>query len=404
MTTTEPIAAPHGGGAADAATPLDLGFAPALIVVDAQNAYCHREGFIARSGLDHRAVAIATAKVVELVEAARERGLPIVFTRNTIAPDYRDAGLAVEVHPEMRTLGALVAGTWDHALVPELQPREGELVLDKPRSSSFFATPLARWLHARGVDVTIVCGFTTNMCVEATVRDAFSHDFRSVVPDDATASVTEAYHQAGLANLRFLATAIAPAREIAGAILAHPRPTTTTDPGATMERPTVTAVPGDAGDPAMMTEAIELARTWLEEGRGRYCAAIVVKDGEIVGRGTNTVDTTHDPTAHCEVNAIRDATSRLGTADLSGCDLYVTFEPCSLCVAAIWWSRVDRVFYGASFCDGDPRFRLDAHDGLREEIAHPPHDRRRPYRSLQGAEAMRMFEEWWDRDNPQPHW
>lgn len=160
----------------------------------------------------------------------------------------------------------------------------------------------------------------------------------------------------------------------------------------------------EAGDPAMMDAAIELAREWLRDGRGKYCAAIVVKDGEIVGRGTNTVDATHDPTAHCEINAIRDATQRLGTSNLSGCDMYVTFESCSLCVAAIWWSRLDRVFYGASFCDGDPRFELDAHDDLRDEIGRAPGDRRRPYRSLRGREAMQMFAEWWDRSEPEPPW
>ena len=86
---------------------------------------------------------------------------------------------------------------------------------------------------------------------------------------------------------------------------------------------------------AWMRRTIELCRQKLADGTGAYCASIVVRGDEIVGEGANTVALTSDPTAHCEINAIRDAGRRLRSFDLSGCTLYTTWEHCTMCASAI---------------------------------------------------------------------
>src|SRR5688500_16216804 len=95
-----------------------------------------------------------------------------------------------------------------------------------------------------------------------------------------------------------------------------------------------------------MRAALELASQAAEAGEVPV-GAVVVKDGEIVGRGYNHPISGHDPTAHAEIAALRDAASRLGNYRLGGCDLYVTLEPCVMCAGAILHARIGRVFYGA---------------------------------------------------------
>jgi guanine deaminase len=102
---------------------------------------------------------------------------------------------------------------------------------------------------------------------------------------------------------------------------------------------------------AFMARAIEIARTEMLNNGAAPFGAVIVKDGRIVGEGVNRVVTHHDPTSHGEVEAIRDAGRNLGTWDLSGCDLYTTCEPCEMCVAAMYWARVDRMFYAATLAD-----------------------------------------------------
>lgn len=95
-----------------------------------------------------------------------------------------------------------------------------------------------------------------------------------------------------------------------------------------------------------MLRAITLARKGMKSGAGGPFGAVVVRDGKIVGEGWNRVLAGNDPTAHGEIVAIRDAAQRLGTYCLAGCDLYTTGEPCPMCLGAIYWARLDRVFFG----------------------------------------------------------
>ena len=100
-------------------------------------------------------------------------------------------------------------------------------------------------------------------------------------------------------------------------------------------------------DRAMMREALELA-AWAAEQGEVPVGAVVVKDGEIIGRGYNSPIATSDPTAHAEIRALRDAASALANYRLSGCTLYVTLEPCAMCAGAILHARVARLVYGAA--------------------------------------------------------
>ncbi len=101
----------------------------------------------------------------------------------------------------------------------------------------------------------------------------------------------------------------------------------------------------------LMREAIRLAMATMEQGTGGPFGALVVRRGEIVSRGWNQVTSTNDPTAHAEVMAIREACRRLNTFRLDECDLYASCEPCPMCLGAIYWARLRRVFYGASSRD-----------------------------------------------------
>lgn len=95
-----------------------------------------------------------------------------------------------------------------------------------------------------------------------------------------------------------------------------------------------------------MIRAIELAREGIRRGDGGPFGAVVVKDGEIVGEGWNRVLATNDPTAHGEITAIRDACSKIGVFSLAGCEIHTTGQPCPMCLGAIQWARLDRIFYG----------------------------------------------------------
>lgn len=175
----------------------------ALLVIDMQNGFCDREGSVARSGLDHAPMHAAIEPCGRLVTAARMAAVPVVWTRYSLRPDWSDAGLLGEVSPALREAEGLIAGSWDAALVDELAPRQDELVLDKTRYSAFWGTDLLEQLTARGVSRVVICGVTTNVCVEGTARDAFSADLRVVVCEDATAAVTPALHAGGLDNIRY---------------------------------------------------------------------------------------------------------------------------------------------------------------------------------------------------------
>lgn len=141
-----------------------------------------------------------------------------------------------------------------------------------------------------------------------------------------------------------------------------------------------------------MAHAIAISRRdMLEKGCAPF-AAVIVKDGKIVGEGCNHVVANHDPTSHGEVEAIRDAGRNLGTWDLSGCELYTTCEPCEMCVAAMYWARIDKMYYANTLKDcEDIGFELAP---LRALVRSDLHDRALPAERLLGAEGREVLDLW----------
>ena len=141
-----------------------------------------------------------------------------------------------------------------------------------------------------------------------------------------------------------------------------------------------------------MLEAIELSRRNVRENRGGPFAALVVRDDRIISTGTNLVTSVNDPTAHAEIVAIREACRTLGTFSLQGCDIVTSCEPCPMCLGAIYWARLNNIFYANSREDAA---RIGFDDGLiYHEIALPIADRKIPTTQILQPEARIAFEEW----------
>ena len=141
-----------------------------------------------------------------------------------------------------------------------------------------------------------------------------------------------------------------------------------------------------------MQQAIHLATENVLHGRGGPFGAVVVKDGHVIATGANQVTASNDPTAHAEVVAIRNACQALGTFQLLGCEVYTSCEPCPMCLAALYWSRCQAIFYGNSESDAAAIGFDDSF--LYEEVKKPRHQRSIPIEQLLPDEARRSFEAW----------
>ena len=141
----------------------------------------------------------------------------------------------------------------------------------------------------------------------------------------------------------------------------------------------------------MMRRAIALSEQSVRNGGGPF-GSVVVRGGEIIAEATNSVTMACDPTAHAEVNAIRKAAQKLGTFDLSGCDIYTSCEPCPMCLGAIYWAHLNRIYYGNNRKDA-ARIGFDD-DFIYKEIALKPADRHKQMSILLPDEARRAFELW----------
>lgn len=150
-------------------------------------------------------------------------------------------------------------------------------------------------------------------------------------------------------------------------------------------------------DPAFLREAIRLSIEKMEANKGGPFGAIVVRIGEIIGRGWNQVTSTNDPTAHAEVGAIRDACSRLKTFSLAGCEIYSSCEPCPLCLAAIYWSRLDAIYYAAT-CDDAAAAGFDDRS-FYQEIRKPAGERSIPMKHALRDEALVALQTWMRKED-----
>lgn len=148
-----------------------------------------------------------------------------------------------------------------------------------------------------------------------------------------------------------------------------------------------------SGSPeSFMREACRLAEESVRDGRGGPFGCVVVRRGEIVGRGQNRVTSAQDPTAHAEVVAIREACRELGTFKLDECELYTSCEPCPMCLAAIYWARLKAVHYGNT--RGDAAAIGFDDEFLYGQIALPIGRRSLPMTQLLREEAQRAFRAW----------
>ena len=150
-----------------------------------------------------------------------------------------------------------------------------------------------------------------------------------------------------------------------------------------------------------MRRAIELSKSNMDNNIGGPFGAVIVKDGKIIGEGANKVTSANDPTAHAEVVAIREACKNLDNFSLQGCTVYTSCEPCPMCLSAIYWARIDRVYYANTQKDAA---NIDFDDSfLYQQVALPPQSRTLPALPLLREEAVKVFEEWKNKTDKIPY-
>jgi nicotinamidase-related amidase len=182
----------------------------ALVIIDMQRDFLEPGGFGETLGNDVSLLGRAVEPCRRLLARARERGVLVVHTREGHRPDLSDAPKAKieRGSPELR-IGApgpmgriLVRGEPGHDIIPELYPKPGEPIIDKPGKGAFYATELGAILQNRGIENLIVCGVTTEVCVHTTVREGNDRGYRCIVPSDCCASYFPEFHAAGLAMIQ----------------------------------------------------------------------------------------------------------------------------------------------------------------------------------------------------------
>jgi tRNA(Arg) A34 adenosine deaminase TadA len=142
----------------------------------------------------------------------------------------------------------------------------------------------------------------------------------------------------------------------------------------------------------LMRHAIALSAEKMRAGLGGPFGAVVARDGRIVASGFNQVTSSHDPTAHAEIMAIRAACTALGSFSLAGCEIYTSCEPCPMCLGAIYWARLDRVYYGNTRADAAAIGFDD--DLIYRELCLAVAKRSLPLIRLAPKEARKVFDEW----------
>lgn len=174
------------------AQPVGIGRSPALLLVDFQVAFADPDAFGGGN------IAAAAQRSVALLAAARARGWPVAHTRVVYQADGTDAGAFARKVPGLLSLTEDAPGS---QTLPELSAAPGELVIRKRQASAFFASELAAWLGWRGVDTLLVAGCTTSGCVRASVVDAVSHNYRTIVPTDCVGDRALGPHEANLFDI-----------------------------------------------------------------------------------------------------------------------------------------------------------------------------------------------------------
>ena len=152
---------------------------------------------------------------------------------------------------------------------------------------------------------------------------------------------------------------------------------------------------------AFMARAIQLSLESVQSGSGGPFGAVIVRKGDIISEGVNQVTARNDPTAHAEVLAIRQACSKLGTFELTGCELYTSCEPCPMCLGAIYWARLARVYYANTAADAAA---IGFDDSLIYTELKAPHTSRSiPAVQMMREEALKAFRAWAEKRDKIPY-
>jgi nicotinamidase-related amidase len=192
-------------------SPIEVDLAStALLIIDMQRDFLEPGGFGESLGNEVARLQAAVKPIGAVLGLARKRGMFIIHTREGHRPDLSDAPPAkIERGAPSKRIGdpgpmgrILVRGEPGHDIVPELYPRAGEPVVDKPGKGSFHATDLHQLLHSKGITDLIVCGVTTEVCVHTTVREANDRGYRCIVPGDCCASYFPEFHEMGLRMIK----------------------------------------------------------------------------------------------------------------------------------------------------------------------------------------------------------
>ena len=141
-----------------------------------------------------------------------------------------------------------------------------------------------------------------------------------------------------------------------------------------------------------MQEAIRLSKEGMENNQGGPFGCVIVRDGEIIGRGNNKVSSTNDPTAHAEVVAIRNACANIGSFQLDDCIVYTSCEPCPMCLGAIYWARPKKIYFA---CSREDAANIDFDDDfIYQEIGMPVGERTIPSEQILQSDAVKVFQAW----------
>ena len=146
-----------------------------------------------------------------------------------------------------------------------------------------------------------------------------------------------------------------------------------------------------------LIEAIRLSRENITDGLGGPFGAVIVKDGKIIGEGKNEVLESNDPTAHAEIQAIRNASKHLNNFDLQGCEIYSSCEPCPMCLAAIYWARIDIIYYANTKKDAADIGFDD--DFIYKELSLPENERKIKMQRYNAEDAKKVFLDWIKLEN-----
>jgi len=145
-----------------------------------------------------------------------------------------------------------------------------------------------------------------------------------------------------------------------------------------------------------MQRAIDLSKDSVRNGGGPF-GAVIARNGEIIAEGSNCVTIDCDPTAHAEVSTIRKAAKKLGTFDLSGCEIFTSCEPCPMCLGAIYWAHLDKIYYANDRKDA-AKIGFDD-DFIYEELPLKPSERQKPSEILMREEAIEAFRMWQEKED-----